>query len=281
MVSGTGLDPRALATIGKEAVTAPTFKTAVHQFWNFDATADLPHLRCPTLVLHRNAILHPVEQSVKLAAAIPDGHLRVLTGVGGLMWVGDSTDVLRAIETFLLATGRSTVAPAATTFRTILFTDLVGHTEMMRRLGDERGRTVLREHEALVRRVLGVYDGTEVKTMGDGFMASFPSVTRAVECAIALQQAFEERNRTAEEPLSIRVGLNAGEPIAEDGDLFGETVILAARIASTARAGEILASLAVRELCAGKAFVFDESAEQALRGFEEPVRTFQVGTRKS
>ena len=76
--------------------------------------------------------------------------------------------------------------------RTVLFTDLVGHTEMMPRLGDEKGRDVLREHERITREVLKANGGTEVKTMGDGFMASFGSVTKAVECAVALQRAFEE-----------------------------------------------------------------------------------------
>ncbi len=96
------------------------------------------------------------------------------------------------------------------TFRTVLFTDLVGHTEMMSRLGDERGREVLRRHETITREVLKSHGGTEVKTMGDGFMASFGCVTKAVECAVGLQRAFAEQEG---EPLSVRVGLNAGEPI--------------------------------------------------------------------
>ena len=130
----------------------------------------------------------------------------------------------------------------ALAFRTVLFTDLVGHTEMMSRLGDEAGREVLREHERITPEVLKEHGGTEVKTMGDGFMASFGSVTKAVECAVALQTAIEERNRSVgaqqppddlrdpdhhhevAAPLRVRIGLNAGEPIEEDGDLFGATV---------------------------------------------------------
>jgi len=122
---------------------------------------------------------------------------------------------------------------------------------MMSRLGDERGRAVLREHERIAREALKAHGGSEVKTTGDGFMASFGSVTRAVECAIALQRAFAEREG---EPLSVRVGLNAGEPIEEDGDLFGATVILASRVAARAERGEIL----VADTCAGYA---------AARGF--------------
>jgi class 3 adenylate cyclase len=162
------------------------------------------------------------------------------------------------------------------TLRTILFTDLVGHTEMMSRLGDERGRDVLREHEAITREVLKANGGTEVKTMGDGFMASFGSVTRAVECAIALQRAFADREG---EPLSVRVGLNAGEPIEEDGDLFGATVILASRIAARADGGEILVADNVRSLAAGKGFLFADRGEFVAKGFEEPMRVYDVSWR--
>jgi class 3 adenylate cyclase len=116
--------------------------------------------------------------------------------------------------------------------------------------------------------------------MGDGFMAWFTSVTKAVECAMALQRAFAERNETAAEPVHIRVGLNAGEPIAEGDDLFGATVILAARIAAHAEGGEILASLAVRELCVGKGFLFADLGQVALRGFEDPVPLFEVRWRE-
>ena len=171
------------------------------------------------------------------------------------------------------APGRPRRLPPASAFRTILFTDLVGHTEMMSRLGDERGRAVLREHERITRNVLKAHGGTEVKTMGDGFMASFGSVTRAVECAIALQRAFAEREG---EPLSVRVGLNAGEPIEEDGDLFGATVILASRIAAKAEGGEILVADTVRGLCCGKGFLFADRGEFVAKGFEEPVRVYEV-----
>jgi class 3 adenylate cyclase len=159
---------------------------------------------------------------------------------------------------------------------TVLFTDIVGHTEMMQRLGDAKGRDVLREHERITRETLKQHGGAEVKTMGDGFMASFGSVTQAMDCAIALQQAFARHTGTAAEPLHVRVGLNAGEPIAEEGDLFGSTVILASRIAARAQAGEILVSNVARELCAGKGFLFADRGETVLRGFEDPVRLYEV-----
>jgi class 3 adenylate cyclase len=162
-------------------------------------------------------------------------------------------------------------------FRTILFTDLVGHTEMMRRLGDDRGRDVLREHERITRDLLKEYGGAEVKTMGDGFMASFASVTKAMDCAIALQRAYAAHAAAAVgEPLQVRVGLNAGEPIEEDGDLFGSTVIMASRIAARADAGEILIPEPLRHLLTGKSYVYADRGETMLKGFEDAVRLYEV-----
>jgi class 3 adenylate cyclase len=116
-------------------------------------------------------------------------------------------------------------------------------------------------------------------------MASFTSATGALECAIAMQRAFAQHNETAEEPILVRVGLNAGEPIAEDdpdgrADLFGTTVNLAARIAGEAEGGEVLASDVVRQLVAGKQFLFVDRGETALRGFEDAVRLYEVRWRE-
>jgi class 3 adenylate cyclase len=170
--------------------------------------------------------------------------------------------------------------------RTILFTDIVEHTAMMGRLGDKAGRDVLREHEELTRNVLRTHGGDEIKTMGDGFMASFSSPTGAVECAIALQRAFEELHHgpgadPGKEPIHVRIGLNAGEPIEEGGDLFGATVIMASRIAAHAKSGEILASDVVRGLCSGKGFLFADRGENVLRGFEDAVRLYEINWRAS
>jgi class 3 adenylate cyclase len=252
-----------------------------------DATPLLPQIKARTLIMHRiEDPLFPMSISQDLASRIPGARFVPLQGRGHIFFLGNSEDVLTNAIAFLdedPETRRK--APAGeqheerSGFRAILFTDLVGHTAMMHRLGDEKGRAVLREHEVVTRDVLKLHGGSEVKTMGDGFMASFPSVTRGVECAIALQRAFDERNRSASEPLHVRVGLNAGEPIEEDGDLFGETVILAARIAAQAQGAEILASMAVRELCAGKGFLFADHGERVMKGFEDPVRIFEISWR--
>jgi class 3 adenylate cyclase len=160
--------------------------------------------------------------------------------------------------------------------RTVLFTDIVGHTEMMQRLGDTRGREVLRDHEAVTRKMLHRYGGDEIKTLGDGFMASFTSVSSAVDCAIMLQRALSERDPARTESISIRIGLNAGEPIEDSGDLYGASVIMASRIAAQARAGEILIPEPVRHLLTGKRFSFADRGEHALKGFDPAVHLYEV-----
>jgi class 3 adenylate cyclase/pimeloyl-ACP methyl ester carboxylesterase len=259
-----------------------TFRSWMSQTIDLPAMAQA--LTVPTLVIrHTGVSWLSMESTRALVSAIPDCAMMSIEGG----YLDHPVRMGRAIRDFLglsqdpssEAGGRPAAAAAAPTsaFRTVFFTDLVGHTEMMSRLGDERGRDVLREHERITREVLKANGGTEVKTMGDGFMASFGSVTKAVECAIALQHAFADREG---EPLSVRVGLNAGEPIEEDGDLFGATVILASRIAAKADGGEILVADTVRGLCSGKGFLFADRGEFVAKGFEEPVRISEVSWRE-
>jgi adenylate cyclase len=112
-------------------------------------------------------------------------------------------------------------------------------------------------------------------------MASFTSVTKAMDCAIALQRAFAAHAASADgDPLQVRVGLNAGEPIEEDGDLFGSTVIMASRIAAKAGAGEILIPEPLRHLLSGKSYVYADRGETMLKGFEDAVRLFEVRWRE-
>lgn len=276
---GSGEDARNVAALMRDSIEPLTVEKAGVFSWEFDLADLLPAIRCPTLVLQRREAITPTLDSVRqLASGIPGCQLLVLEGGSLLPWVGDGDAAARAISEFLgisedYPAALAGVTPSSGAFRTVLFTDLVGHTEMMSRLGDERGRDVLREHERITREVLKANGGTEVKTMGDGFMASFGSVTKAVECAIALQLAFAECEG---EPLNVRVGLNAGEPIEEDGDLFGATVILASRIAAKAGAGEILVADTVRGLCSGKGFLFADRGDFVAKGIEEPVRISEV-----
>jgi class 3 adenylate cyclase/pimeloyl-ACP methyl ester carboxylesterase len=246
----------------------------------------VPLLTMPTLVLHRrDDQVIPFERARQLVMLLPNGRLVPLEGNNHIPWLGDIDSLLNPVIDFLsegdaAPTNTASTSPTASGVRTVLFTDLVGHTEMMRRLGDAKGRDVLREHERITRELLKEYAGAEVKTMGDGFMASFGSVTKAMDCAIALQRAFAAHTESMPEPLHVRVGLNAGEPLEEDGDLFGSTVILASRIAAKAGTGEILIPEPLRHLLDGKNYVYADRGETVLKGFEDAMRLYEVRWRE-
>jgi class 3 adenylate cyclase len=265
----------------KATCSPEVWATYVEREATLDISDLVPKVQAPCLVLHRkDSRLVPASAVRAFAARLPDAKLLLLSGDSSVPYV-DTEQVLKPINEFLgtSAGPTSELAEHDGAVATVLFTDLVGHTAMMSRLGDERGRDVLREHERITRDLLAANGGKEVKTMGDGFMASFTSVTKAVACAVALQKAFAERNEGADEPLHVRVGLNAGEPIEEDGDLFGATVILASRLAARADGGEILVSDVVRGLCSGKGFLFADRGEFLAKGFEEPVRIYEISWR--
>ncbi len=277
-------DARDYIDVLRESTTHADWVTMLNASRASDVESLLPQLRTPTLVLHpRELLIVKAQEAMRVASLIPDAHLVMLEG-GAAIPTGENVEpALRAIDEFLedLTVGHAAEeGQVQGAFRTILFTDVEGSTAITDRLGDAKAREVLREHERIVRQALKAHGGAEVKTLGDGFMASFSSATRALECAIAVQRSFAAHNESAEEPILVRVGLNAGEPIEEDADLFGTAVNLAARIAARAQSGEVLASDVVRQLVAGKDFLFSDRGETALRGFEDPVRLYEVRWRE-
>jgi len=280
-----GEPARRFAGLMRESGARETLQAALGATSGFDVTALLPQLKVPTLVLQRRQAPWPdLGVARGLASRIPAARLVLLEGASLATFLGDGEAVVRAIDEFLGEGEEAAAAvepPAAGAFRTVLFTDVEESTALTQRLGDAKAREVLRAHERIVREALKAHGGSEIKALGDGFMASFSSATRALECAIAMQRAFADHNESAEEPIRVRVGLNAGEPIAEEEDLFGTAVITAARIAAKAEGGEILAANVVRELAAGKGFLFADRGDVALRGFEDPVRLYEVSWRKA
>jgi class 3 adenylate cyclase len=280
---GWSANRQAFAAYMQECVTQETALAVHKELEGIDVTALLSQVRSPTLVLHRRQIsVLNLDVARRIASRIPDAQLVVLEGTSLSPWEGDDVDApARAIDKFLGAGEEPAAAAAPSGLVTILFTDVEGSTALTDRLGDAKARELLREHERTVREALKTHGGSEVKTMGDGFMTSFSSATKALECAITMQRAFAAHNESAEEPIKVRVGLNAGEPIAEDEDLFGTAVNLAARVCAHAEAGQILAPIVVRELAAGKQFMFADLGETELRGFEDPVRLYELRWREA
>lgn len=189
---------------------------------------------------------------------------------------------LAAIEAFLGRIGDPKAAPGATApemnagLRAVMFTDIVGSTEMTARLGDAAALELVRVHDALVRRGLAAHGGREVKHTGDGIMAAFDKVASAVRAAADIQRHFLGYNGGSAASLSVRIGIHAGEPVADHNDLFGATVQLAARLCSEAEADGVVVSGLVREMCHMDTEYFVPLGERRLKGFAKGVPVFRL-----
>lgn len=160
---------------------------------------------------------------------------------------------------------------------TVLFTDIAGSTVMTQSLGDAVAQQIVRAHNRIVRDALTEFNGKEIKHTGDGIMASFSTTSNGVEGAIQIQRGTARHNQNNPDlPLHIKVGINAGEPISEDNDLFGSTVQMAARIVDKAQADEIFVSEVVRGICAGKEISFINRGPYEMKGFADDPILFQV-----
>jgi class 3 adenylate cyclase len=166
-------------------------------------------------------------------------------------------------------------------FRAVMFTDLEESTAMTLRLGDAKALHLIHVHNAMTRNALRDHDGREVKHLGDGMMASFASVTQAVECAMAIQRAFAAHAAQHDDaPLRLRIGICAGEPVEENNDLFGSTVQLAARICAHAKAEQILVADVVVDHYEGASSPFRAAGHIVPKGFGQPVAVYEVVWRR-
>jgi class 3 adenylate cyclase/tetratricopeptide (TPR) repeat protein len=160
----------------------------------------------------------------------------------------------------------------------VVFTDLVGSTELMTRLGDVAFDTLRAEHFAQLREVIAGAGGTEVKNTGDGLLATFTSAVEALAAAVRIQQATDRQGRSAGVPMAVRVGLALGEVGAEDGDVFGTPVVEAARLVAAAHPGQILATALVRAVAGTRTGVlFTDVGSLELKGLSDPVPVCDVG----
>jgi class 3 adenylate cyclase len=151
---------------------------------------------------------------------------------------------------------------------TVLFTDIVGSTARAEQIGDQRWRGLLDVHHAAVRRELARYRGSEVKSLGDGFLATFDGPARAVRCACAIAEAVRPLD------IQVRCGLHAGEIEIAGNDVRGIAVHIASRVSARAKAGEILVSRTVKDLVAGSGLHFDERGKHSLKGLTEPMELY-------
>jgi len=236
-----------------------------------DIRAILSIVRAPTLVIHRTGdLIEPIEGARYVAERMPDARLVELPGDDGIPWIGDTDAVLREIGTFL-AEGVAHV-PTDRRLATVLFTDIVGSTERAAALGDAGWAELLNDHHQRTRETLRAFDGVEVDTAGDGFLATFDGPARAVRCAQAIGE------RVGELGIEIRAGVHVGEIEQAGDDIRGIAVHIGARVAALAGPNEILVSSTVRDLVAGSGLTFEDAGEHELKGVPGRWHLFRVVT---
>jgi class 3 adenylate cyclase len=250
--------------------TSPAGAIALMDLYReMDVRAVLPAIDVPTLVLHRvDDRMIAVDQGRYLTASIPGARLVELPGNDHLPFAGDVDAILGEVEEFLVGSRETTESERA--LATILFTDIVGSTEKAAELGDRGWRQLLERHDAAVRHQLALYRGREVKTMGDGFLATFDGPARAIRCASAVQ------DEVAGLGIEVRAGIHTGEVELIGQDVGGMAVNIGARIGALAGPGEVLVSSTVRELVVGSGLEFEERGVEKLKGAPGEWRLFAI-----
>ena len=226
---------------------------------SIDVRHVLSAIDVPTLVLHREDEVVPIEAGRDLAAQIPGARIVEFPGTSHLPWLGDTDAVLDAMEEFL--TGARTNPAPTRALATVLFTDIVGSTDLAGSVGDTRWRALLERHDALVEREVGRAAGAVVKSLGDGTFARFDSPARALRAARRIVGAGPR-----ELGIQIRAGVHTGECEILGDDLGGMAVHVGARVAALAESGEVLVSSVVRDLVLGSPLQFEDRGRHQLKG---------------
>ena len=241
----------------------------VRLLYESDVRSVLPAIRVPTLVIHRaDGAGFPAAYGRYLAEHTPGAKYVELPGIDNLLWAGDQDTILDEIQDFV--TGARPAPTPRRSLATVLFTDIVGSTKRAAELGDHAWRRLLDQHFDISRRALDRFDGREIKTVGDGILATFDGPARAVRCAVAIREGVAELN------IDIRAGLHTGEIELEPADISGLAVHIAARVSAMAAAREILVSSTVKDLVTGSGIDFDDRGSHELKGVPGEWHVFAV-----
>jgi len=231
----------------------------------------LAQIRVPTLVLHRQQVAAPfleVGHGRYLGEHIPGARYVELPGADALHWVGDTGALLDEVEEFV--TGVRGGPGGERVLATLLFTDIVGSTDLAAQLGDKRWRDLLDRHDQRVRTEIGRFRGREVTTVGDGFVATFDSPSRAIECALAIRETLKQSD------IGVRAGIHTGEVEIRGDDVAGMAVHIGARVSALAGPGEVLVSSTVKDSVVGSNVEFEERGVRELKGVPGTWRLFSV-----
>lgn len=240
--------------------------------YDSDVRHVLPSIRVPTLIFHlKDDSLVPVEVGRQMAQSIPGAKYVELRGSDHLLQAlaPDVLDhLLDEMEEFI--TGARHHPDADRVLATVMFTDIVRSTERAAEMGDQRWRALLNNYYTSVRKELSVFRGREVKTTGDGLLATFDGPNRAIRCACSVRESLRLLG------LEVRTGLHTGECELIGDDVGGIAVHIAARVAASAEPDEVLVSSTVRDLVAGSGLLFADRGMHALKGVPDEWRLFLV-----
>ena len=244
----------------QRAGASPAMARAVMAaLYEIDVRPVLPTIRVPTLILHRTGdLVAPIEGARLMAQEIPDARMVEFEGTDHVPFTGDFDPVVDEMEEFL--TGTRQARPLDRVLATVMFTDIVDSTRRAADAGDRRWRELIARHDELTRRQLDRYRGREVKTLGDGFLATFDGPARAIECACAIRDGVSTHG------LEVRAGLHTGECELYGDDVRGMAVNIGARVGALAGANEVLVSSTVKDLVVGADLEFTERGEHELKG---------------
>jgi pimeloyl-ACP methyl ester carboxylesterase len=236
-----------------------------------DISGILHSIRVPTLVLHRTEdTLVSVEGGRELAAGIPGARLVEFPGTDHLFFLDDDANdkVLAEIEEFL--TGARSAPAVDRVLATVVFEDIVDSTKRAQATGDQGWRDLLNAHDKTVRRELSRFRGREVKSLGDGFLATFDGPARAIRCASAIRASLRGFD------VSVRIGLHTGEVELLENDVRGIAVHIASRVAQLGDADDVLVSRTVKDLVAGSGIKFEDFGMHTLKGIPEAWQVFRA-----
>jgi pimeloyl-ACP methyl ester carboxylesterase/class 3 adenylate cyclase len=245
-------------------------RSVISALFEIDVRDILPTIQVPTLILHRTGDrIAPIEGARLMAEKIPGARMIEFEGDDHVPFTGDFNPMMDEMEEFL--TGTRQARPLDRVLATVMFTDIVGSTERAATLGDARWRDLLENHHAALRTEVKRFRGHEVKTLGDGCLATFDGPARAIRCG----QAIADSARSS--GLEVRIGLHSGEVELMDGDVGGIAVHIAARVGALAGASEVLVSSTVKDLVAGSGIPFEDRGTQQLKGISDDWRLFAAG----
>jgi class 3 adenylate cyclase/alpha-beta hydrolase superfamily lysophospholipase len=251
----------------RSAVTPGMARKLVDMTMRTNLRDVLPTIRVPTIVVHaRGDRMVPIQRGREVASLIPGARFIERPGDDAYGWIDPSW--LTDVEEFL--TGRRSAPPADRVLATVLFTDIVDSTSELSRIGDSGWRARLEDHDRLIRAALGHWRGREIKTSGDGFLATFDGPARAVRCAAEIVDSVATLG------LEVRTGLHTGECELLGDDVAGIAVHIASRVMHEAASGEVLASRTVKDLVVGSGLRFADRGDHALRGVADPWRLYAL-----